>query len=111
MRALSSVFDCCGANGSQDFLNKTLIGKCCHTDEQFAGIGCADKTVDAIKTNGINIVLIPNSILLGIELLFILTIPMLISKIKRKDKYMDRQVNYLRPTSEFRKSYGTHPGY
>lgn len=111
MKALSAVFKCCGANGSNDFQNQTLVNQCCDTSKEFFNVGCADKTVDTVTSNAIDIVLIPNSVLLGFELLLILSIPFLIGKIKRKGKYYeDRQVNYLRPTSEFRKSYGT-PDY
>ena len=109
MKALSSVFECCGSNGPQDFLNTTFVEDCCISKVY---VGCGDKLVDTLKTNGIEIILIPNMILLGIELLLILIIPCLIfgihytKDLKNREQNNER-VNYLRPTTEFRKSYGS----
>lgn len=105
MKALSTVFECCGINGPSDFLNQTFVNDCCANKTTD---GCAQKTIDTLTNSGVNIVLIPNGILLGIELILIILVPFLISQIKRrKRRESDRQINYLRPTTEFRKSYGS----
>lgn len=108
MRAFSTVFDCCGANGPQDFVNETYVVKCCVVKDYQEFVGCADKTVETVTSKGILIFLAPNATLLGVELILIIMIPFLISRIKREKKYrQDRNINYLRPTTEFRKSYGS----
>ena len=110
MKALSTVFECCGSTGPNDFVNQTYVDKCCISKVY---VGCAEKTVDTIKTNGVEIILIPNVVFLVLELILILVIPCLVTSIRqakrRRSSYqdVDRRVNYLRPTTEFRKSYGS----
>ncbi len=109
MKVLSTVFECCGSAGPNDFFNQTNVETCCVSTKY---VGCAEKTVETIKSNAVEIVLIPNVVFLVLELILILVIPCLVTSIrqaKRRRSYedTDRRVNYLRPTTEFRKSYGS----
>lgn len=114
MKALSTIFECCGADGPNDFVNQTIVDDCCMSKVY---VGCGDKTVDTIKNDGIQIILIPNVVFLVLELILILVIPCLVTSIKNAGRRRDAEdrfhddstgrVNYLRPTTEFRKSYGS----
>jgi hypothetical protein len=78
---LSEMFECCGANGLRDFDdNEALLNKCCSVK---VNRGCADTIVSEIKANGINIVIIPNSVILCFEFIIILIVPFLIGRITR----------------------------
>lgn len=113
MRAFSKIFDCCGATGPQDFVNVSLISQCCEKKDFISYVGCADKTVDTVSTNAVEFILAPNVAFLLLELILIVLIPFLVSRIKREHRYehSDRNINYLRPTTEFRKSYGSTMDY
>ena len=111
MKAFSKIFDCCGAIGPQDFANKSLISECCYitNNSSEAYGGCADKAVDTVTKNGVQLILVPNMAFIILELILIVLIPFLISRIKRQRKYEheERNINYLKPTTEFRRSYGS----
>ena len=77
LKLISEIFQCCGASGPGDFKNETYITECCVDAEK---IGCADKTVNDIKDNGVNIIIIPNVVILAFELLIIIMVPFLIGK-------------------------------
>lgn len=108
MKALSTIFECCGADGPHDFVDQTIVDDCCLSKVY---VGCGDKTVDTIKNDGISIILIPNVVFLVLELILILVIPCLVISIKKQRRTDSEdakgRVNYLRPTTEFRKSYGS----
>lgn len=96
---LSDVFDCCGANGPDDFKNATLVSTCCVGDEQ---IGCNERIVSTVKENSVNIVLIPNSIILVFEFIIIIMVPFLIGRIgkglRRRELEEEGIVN-IKPTT------------
>jgi hypothetical protein len=90
-KGLSSVFDCCGANGPSDFLNQTLVTEkiCCEKGDPNQK-GCASQSVDEVQKNVINLVMIPSAVILGIEFFAMLTVPFLIGKagsLKRENEY------------------------
>ena len=106
MKALSTIFECCGYDGPQDFNNQSSIANCCQTNKD---VGCALKTIDSIEKNAIQVILIPNVVVLVLELIMIITIPILVSRIRRsKDFAKNKEVNYLVPTNEYRQSYGSN---
>lgn len=105
MRLLSDIFICCGYNSPDDFvLNKTYATECCKTGTYK---GCADTIVTEIKSNGINIVVIPNFVILGFEFVIILLVPFLIGRIRRHDRrYMeDEAVINVKPTGYYNANY------
>jgi hypothetical protein len=77
LKLISEIFQCCGASGPGDFKNVTFITECCAHDDK---IGCGDKTVNDIKENGVNVIIIPNVIILAFELIIIIMVPFLLGK-------------------------------
>lgn len=104
LRLISDIFQCCGANGPQDFsYNKTYATECCVGSYT---IGCSDKTVSSVKSNGVNIIVIPNSIILGFEFLIILLVPFLIGRISsERRRYNEERIINIKPTT-FSSTYG-----
>ena len=118
-RVFSDIFDCCGANGPSDFSNQTLTKLCCLSDvgeafyldefnqnqNAFSNStlpGCSDKVVSAIKDNSLDIILIPNSIILVFELIIILMVAVLIGGIRRDQNKRSREeegIINLRPAT------------
>lgn len=84
MKAMSTLFHCCGANGPSDFTNSTVALECCHTDATGKVLyeeGCADKTVNLIRKNALNFLVKPSGVILGIELFAIIMVAFLIGRI------------------------------
>lgn len=105
MIALNDAFRCCGVYGPMDF-KYNVSSQCCHID---TNNGCSSYVVDTVKSNAIKIILIPNSVILVMELIFILMVPFLIMRIKRRNEVNNESkgINYMVPTTEFRQNYGT----
>jgi hypothetical protein len=105
MKSLSNLFDCCGANGPQDFKNVTLVtGQICCSKPSLIQKGCADRSVDDIETNVINLVVIPSSVILGIEFFAMLMVPFLVGKAgaAKRDDYESYGYN---PTTSTRNKF------
>lgn len=105
LRILSDIFICCGYNGPQDFVYNTTYATVCCKEGTYKG--CADTIVSEIKTNGINIVVIPNFIILGFEFIIILLVPFLIGRIRRQDRrYLEDEGSInVKPTSYYNANY------
>ena len=91
---ISRLFHCCGANGPDDIKNSTVALECCHVDNDTNAVynqGCADVTVDLLKKNALNFLLIPSCVILLVELYAILIIPVLIG-ICRRHKLLENKV-------------------
>ncbi|RNA00728.1 23 kDa integral membrane -like [Brachionus plicatilis] len=88
LKFFSELFECCGANGPSDFKNVTLINDCCFKDYTD---GCADRTIKSFKENGVNLIVIPNSIVLGLEFFIILLVPFLIGRIARARRLYEEE--------------------
>lgn len=88
MHGLSDVFKCCGAKGPGDFadVNTTLTGDCC-VNKNPNQPGCANKTVDDVEKNVVNLLVIPTAIILVIEFFAIITVPFLVGKAGKKSGY------------------------
>lgn len=101
LKFLSELFECCGAEGPQDFTyNTTFRYECCFKNYTN---GCTDKTISSVKSNGVNIIIIPNSIILGFELILVVLVPCLIGRIgrvKRRQQEEERVIN-IRPTNYY----------
>lgn len=104
MRLLSDIFICCAYNGPDDFkLNTTFATVCC---KEGTTKGCGDTIVNEIKTNGINIVVIPNFIILGFEFAIIILVPFLIGRIRRHRQYLEEEGSInVKPTSYYNANY------
>lgn len=105
MRILSDIFICCGYDGPQDFVyNTTFATECC---KQGTYKGCADTIVNEIKSNGINLVVIPNFVILGFEFVIILLVPFLIGRIRRHDRrYLEEEGSInVKPTGYHNANY------
>lgn len=82
-KALSNTFHCCGVNSYKDFtLNGTV---CCDIDEETKkipneNVGCRDKSVELVKENAINLLIIPSAIILVVELFALSMVPCMIGK-------------------------------
>jgi hypothetical protein len=90
-KGLSNLFDCCGANGPSDFVNRTLVTDmiCCEKKD-LNQRGCAQKSVDEIESNVVSLVVIPSLVILAIEFFAMITVPFLIGKAgsaKRENEY------------------------
>ena len=82
MKDLSVLFKCCGANGPEDFKNQTLVTDktvCFDYKGEYAN-GCGKKSVNTIENNVINLIVIPSSIILGIEFFAMIMVPFLVGK-------------------------------
>jgi hypothetical protein len=86
MGSLSEVFSCCGLNGPLDFKNPSDVYSCCDKKKN-STVGCGDKVVKDIKGNYVGFLVVPNSLILGIELFAIITVPFLIGRIGRSSNY------------------------
>jgi hypothetical protein len=69
-------------NGPQDFQNPDFRTECCYSNKTTTG--CADQTVNTIKTDSVNLIIIPNCSILAIELIIIILVPFLIGNIALK---------------------------
>lgn len=76
--AISEIFHCCGAQEPNDFVNASLVEKCCKRKDY--KVACGDKVVSSIKNNAVNLLIIPNSVILAIELFGIIMVPFLIGR-------------------------------
>jgi hypothetical protein len=98
-RLVSELFTCCGAGSPADF-NKTLAAQCCI--QPMPIYGCSDRAVSVVKRNGINIIIIPNSVILCFEFILILVVPFLIGRItkgrRNELEEEDRMIN-IKPTT------------
>jgi hypothetical protein len=98
-RLVSELFECCGAASPADF-NKTLADRCCV--QPMPIYGCSDRAVSVVKRNGINIIIIPNSVILCFEFILILIVPFLIGRITKGRRHEleeeDRMIN-IKPTT------------
>lgn len=84
---MSDIFKCCGYNDSSDYLLPPTRLECCVDVTQ---PGCADKVVKTFNDEAVNIIIIPNAVVLALELIFIIAVPFLIGRItkaKKKEKY------------------------
>lgn len=83
MKGLSSVFHCCGDKGFNDFRNTTIAEECCEPNantKELYTIGCTDKSIESIKDNAVNLLIIPSAIILVIELFALVMVPCIIGK-------------------------------
>ncbi|CAF1146777.1 unnamed protein product [Brachionus calyciflorus] len=101
LKLISEIFECCGLNGPNDFTNATYVTECCYGSSTD---GCGDKTVKSFKENGVNIIIIPNSIVLGLEFLIIVLVPFLIGRITRsrrmyEDVDENERIISIKPTN------------
>ena len=90
MKSLSELFHCCGSTSPKDFLNQTLVTEkiCCSEYTGDYADGCADKSIKKIKDNVVSFLVIPSSIILGIEFFAMITVPFLVGKAgAKKDDY------------------------
>jgi hypothetical protein len=99
-KLVSELFECCGASSPADF-DHELAAKCCV--QPMPVYGCSDRAVSVIKRNGINIIIIPNSVVLCFEFILILIVPFLIGRItkgrrRRELEEEDRMIN-IKPTT------------
>ena len=83
-KTLSTTFKCCGVNNYQDFkLNGTV---CCDVDKDKIipndNVGCRDKSIQMVKENAINLLIIPSGIILVVELFALSMVPCMIGKEK-----------------------------
>ena len=90
-------------NGPQDFQNPDFRTECCYSNKTTKG--CADQTVNTIKTDSVNLIIIPNCSILAIELIIIILVPFLIGKRAFKSyslfllKKSQKKITYLYITS------------
>lgn len=96
LKFLSELFQCCGANSPSDFKNSTYVTECCSGSYKH---GCADKTIESFKKNGVNLIIIPNSIVLGLEFIIILLVPFLIGRISRARNSYEENERNIKPTN------------
>ena len=92
MRALSEIFECCGATGRSDFLNQTVALDCCMNN---TNASCSDKTVSSIHNNAVSLVFVPNGVILLFELILVLLIPFFISRISKASSANDEENHNL----------------
>lgn len=88
-KSISDVFHCCGINGPSDFVNQTLVTSkiCCKDYTGDYSTGCADKSINSIEDNVVSLIVIPSSIILGIEFFAMVTVPFLVGKAGAKHKH------------------------
>lgn len=80
MFVISDLFQCCGYNGPNDFIDPANK-KCCQSPTSNAG--CGQLAPDKLKTSAINFLVIPSAIILFIEFVQIVAVPILAAKIIR----------------------------
>ena len=99
-KLVSQMFDCCGAHSPADF-SKSLTQMCCHEAQPI--YGCSDRLVAVVKRNGLNIIIIPNSVILCFEFILILIVPFLIGRItkgrRRELEEEDDRIINIKPTT------------
>jgi hypothetical protein len=81
---LSRLFKCCGSNSPNDF-NINDRKECCY-DANYS-VGCGDKIIKDIKGNYIGYLVVPNVIILGVELFGMIMVPFLIGKIPKPNSH------------------------
>lgn len=90
MKGLSDLFQCCGANGPKDFTSASSVENCCFNKNNVTyTVGCADKTINDVEKNVVNLLVIPSAVILGIEFFAIIMVPFLAGKAgtKNRSKY------------------------
>lgn len=95
IKGLSELFQCCGSTSRADFRNQTISYQCCINS---TSIGCGEKTIDSINDNAVNLVFIPNGVILVFELLLILMVPFLIARISRSKERKDDEDKLINDT-------------
>jgi len=81
MKGLSSIFHCCGNIDINDFKNFTIAEECCdQSGDKSYTVGCTDKSIQSIKDNAVNLLIIPSAIILVIELFALVMVPCIIGK-------------------------------
>ncbi len=80
MKTLSNLFDCCGANSSNDLINENnkLDKQCCSNNS--SKTGCTNKIVNAIKENN-SILLVPICGLIVLEFMVTFAITFILGSI------------------------------
>ncbi|CAF1081366.1 unnamed protein product [Brachionus calyciflorus] len=89
LKLISEIYECCGLNGPGDFINATYVTECCYGSSTY---GCGDETVMSFKENGVNNIIILNSIELVLEFSIIIQVPFLIgyiTKSRRRYEHVD----------------------
>ncbi len=89
MRKLSYSYTCCGLKGPRDFLDKNKRIKCCATNQSDAKMrqkrGCGDEaSLNDIKKFLCDFIVVPNIIVLFVEIISIVGSPFVIKYMYRK---------------------------
>ncbi len=79
MKALSTIFNCCGFNGTNDFTTDEIKIQCCLAKQM---IGCGQHPIDVLKNWTFHFFVIPSCVVLVIELSSILFVPFFLVAIK-----------------------------
>jgi hypothetical protein len=94
MKALSSLFTCCGSDSPNDFKNNTdAITNCCSTKSPEVQTGCSSKIINSIQENAKIYLIIPSCIILAVELIVIVMTPVITKHIRSSEKNYSMQ-NY-----------------
>jgi hypothetical protein len=111
LNLLSEIFECCGAQGPSDFINPEYRYECCYSN--LTTDGCANKTVNTLKENGVNIIIIPNCSILAVEFLIILMVPFLIGRISRRKAQSEEEERIInvKPTTHYEYRYKNNNNY
>lgn len=88
MKGISELFECCGVNGPNDFINKTIPSLCCasysNNSRRLTKIyekGCIDVSVTKAINEDVHYMIVPSAIILMIELFVAVMIPYFIGRI------------------------------
>lgn len=84
MRGLSSLFQCCGAQGPQEFVLSTNRVACC--SNWMLTQGCAQPSVDWLRKWAIFLLVLPTAVILAIELSTLIGVPFLVQSITKRMK-------------------------
>ena len=83
LKAISTIFNCCGVNGPNDFTNSTIALECCHSDGATKMFvyqdGCANKSVASLM----KLIFIASVVIWSIELFLLIMIPFLICSLRK----------------------------
>lgn len=79
MKALSTLFNCCGFNGTNDFTKVEIKIQCCLAKQM---IGCGQHSIDVLKNWTLHFFVIPSCVVLVIELSSILFVSFFLVAIK-----------------------------